>query len=355
MWKEECAPQPRGRGKCFVGYSLEIAIALGFKASMRLAIRRFLGVIFVAAGCGLPANAQESFGLDDLRLPGLSEYAAPHEENPLSLQRAQITLAAQLTEDSPEIPRGLVWRVFAPEPGPDGKLPLVATARGGTSTFSLLPGSYLVHAAYGRAGATKRISVGNDVRQEKLVLDAGGLKLDAVLPGGISIPENRLRFSIYEAEPDITGERPLIIPDVRPNAVVRLNAGTYHVVSTFGSVNAIIRADIRVEAGELTEATMEHRAAQITMKLVREPGGEAIADTAWSVLTGTGEIVKEAVGAYASMVLAEGEYTVVAKNRDRIYQRDITVAPDVLDQRVELLPEDLIQPTADLSDAELVD
>jgi len=73
------------------------------------------------------------------------------------------------------------------------------------------------------------------------------------------------------------------------------------------------------------------------------------------VLTGTGEIVKEAVGAYASMVLAEGEYTVVAKNRDRIYQRDITVAPDVLDQRVELLPEDLIQPTADLSDAELVD
>jgi len=35
--------------------------------------------------------------------------------------------------------------------------------------------------------------------------------------------------------------------------------------------------------------------------------------------------VGESVGAYASMVLAEGDYTIVAKNKDRIYQRDFTV------------------------------
>ncbi|TIT74469.1 MAG: hypothetical protein E5W45_09945, partial [Mesorhizobium sp.] len=95
------------------------------------------------------------------------------------------------------------------------------------------------------------------------------------------IPPKKLRFSIYEDKVEANGDRALIVPDVEPNAVVRLNAGTYHVVSTYGSVNAVIRSDIRVEAGKLTEATVEHRAAEMTMKLVREAGGEAIADTSW--------------------------------------------------------------------------
>jgi hypothetical protein len=107
--------------------------------------------------------------------------------------------------------------------------------------------------------------------------------------------------------------------------VVRLNAGTYHVVSTYGAVNAVIRSDIRVEAGKLTEATVEHHAAEVTLKLVREAGGEAIADTSWSVLNEAGESIKETVGAFAPMVLAEGDYTAIAKNRDRIYQMDFKV------------------------------
>ena len=144
-----------------------------------------------------------------------------------------------------------------------------------------------------------------------------------MLAGGVRIPPDKLRFSIYAAEAD--GDRALILPDVSPNTVIRLNSGIYHVVSTYGTVNAVIRSDIRVEAGKLTEATVEHRAAELTLKLVREPGGEAIADTSWSVLTNSGDPVRESVGAFASMVLAEGDYTIVAKNRDRIYQREFTV------------------------------
>lgn len=272
------------------------------------------------------AHAQGFAEPGQLSVPDISNFAAPKLDSPLALpDTGRITLSAQLAEGSPEISRGLTWRVFKPEPGEDGKLPLVASAQGGTSVFELEPGSYLVHAAFGRAGATKRISVNRAPKRESLVLDAGGMKLDAELSGGVRIPPGKLRFSIYEAEPEADGERALIIPDVRPNAVVRLNAGTYHVVSNYGSVNAVIRADIRVEAGKLTEATVEHRAAQLTMKLVREEGGEAIADTAWSVVGDSGDVVAESVGAFASMVLAEGRYTVIAKNRDRIYQRDFEV------------------------------
>ena len=182
-----------------------------------------------------------------------------------------------------------------------------------------------MHASYGRAGATKRITVGREGKSESLVLDAGGLKLDATLAGGVRIPPAKLKFSIYEADADATGERALIIPDVSPNSVVRLNSGTYHIVSTYGSVNAVIRSDIRIEAGKLTEATVEHHAAELTMKLVREAGGEAIADTSWSILSSSGDPVREVVGAFASLVLAEGDYTIIAKNKDRIYQRDFTV------------------------------
>jgi ribonuclease PH len=69
---------------------------------------------------------------------------------------------------------------------------------------------------------------------------------------------------------------------------------------------------------------------------VRETGGEAIADTSWSILTESGDPVRELVGAYASMVLAEGTYAIVAKNRDRIYQRDFTVVAG-RNQEVEVL------------------
>ena len=59
--------------------------------------------------------------------------------------------------------------------------------------------------------------------------------------------------------------------------------GNYHIVSNYGDTNAVVRSDIRVQAGKLTDATVNHRAALITLKLVNERGGEALANTGWSV------------------------------------------------------------------------
>ncbi|MFK0691196.1 hypothetical protein ACFX5Q_23795 [Mesorhizobium sp. IMUNJ 23033] len=306
-----------------------------FEGNLRLFLVWFAAALFMAPV--LLASAQTRDGISDLKLPGIANYSSPKNETSLALgSGGAITLSAQLTDKGTDITRGIVWRVFKPEAASDGKLPMVASAHGGTAVFQLEPGSYLVHASYGRAGATKRITVGKEAKRESLVLDAGGLKLDAVLSGGAHIPPKKLRFSIYESRTEANGEHALIIPDVEPNSVVRLNAGTYHVVSNYGSVNAVIRSDIRVEAGKLTEATVEHRAAEMTMKLVRETGGEAIADTSWSLLNESGDPIKETVGAFASMVLAEGDYTIIAKNRDRIYQKDFTVVAGQ-NQEIEVL------------------
>jgi len=269
---------------------------------------------------GLP-----NFPEPKLNLPTLSPYASPisPENNPL-VKTSELDLKARLKQDGPDISTGLVWRVFAPEVGADGQLALIASSKGGSTVFNLPEGSYLVHAAYGRAGATKRITLTNASRHEIMTLDAGGMKLSAVLPDEGKIKSDLVRFSIYADEDN--NDRSLIVPDVKPDTIIRLNSGTYHVVSNYGSANAIIRADIRVEAGKLTEATVQHRAAEVVLKLVREKGGEALADTSWSILNASGDVVRESAGAYSSLVLIEGDYVAVAKNKDRIYQRDFKVS-----------------------------
>jgi len=269
---------------------------------------------------GLP-----NFPEPKLNLPTLSPYASPisPENNPL-VKTSELDLKARLKQDGPDISTGLVWRVFAPEVGADGQLALIASSKGGSTVFNLPEGSYLVHAAYGRAGATKRITLTNASRHEVMILDAGGMKLSAVLPDEGKIKSDLVRFSIYADEDN--NDRSLIVPDVKPDTIIRLNSGTYHVVSNYGSANAIIRADIRVEAGKLTEATVQHRAAEVVLKLVREKGGEALADTSWSILNASGDVVRESAGAYSSLVLIEGDYVAVAKNKDRIYQRDFKVS-----------------------------
>jgi hypothetical protein len=165
--------------------------------------------------------------------------------------------------------------------------------------------------------------------KQVLVLDAGGVMLNAVSGSDVRIPPNELSFSIFSSDVREDGERGLVVADVKPGTVVQLNADTYHVVSNYGSVNAVIRADIQIEAGKLTEATIQHRAAKLTLKLVSEAGGEAIADTAWSILTSSGDVVSESVGAFPTLVLAEGSYTAVARNKDKIYQRDFAVKAGV--------------------------
>lgn len=283
----------------------------------------FLLALAAAAAMTASSFAQETTAPAP---PAVTNYAPAQPSGPLATsQITPVRLAAKMTDEGEEISRGMTWRVFQPDPGADGKLPLVASAQGGIGVFELSPGTYLIHAAFGRAGATKRITIGNQPQREEVVLDAGGLELNALLPDGKEVPQDKLRFSIYEDKTDASGDRPLIVPDVKANTVVRLNAGVYHVVSTYGSVNAVVRSDIRVEAGKLTEATVEHKAAQVTLKLVREKGGEALAETSWSVITDSGDPILETVGPYATVVLAEGQYMVVAKNRDRIYQDEVVV------------------------------
>lgn len=262
----------------------------------------------------------------ELKLPGLSNYA-PTNKTITSATTRSVTMEAVLTDDGKPLKQGLTWRVFHPIPGQDGKLPLLATAEGGIATFEFEPGSYFIHVAFGRASVTKKLNIpkSGPIEAQKLVLNAGGIVLNAVSGSDVRIPAEKLKFDIYQAGDGNGADQQLVVQDAEPNTIVRLNSGTYHIVSDYGDNNAIIRSDIRVEAGKLTKVVIQHRAAELTLKLVSENGGEAIADTAWSVLTSGGDVVYESVGAFPSLVLAEGQYTAIARNKEQTYTREFDV------------------------------
>ncbi|OCP01115.1 MULTISPECIES: hypothetical protein [unclassified Ensifer] len=302
--------------------------------------RIFLGtglailVAGAAAGSALAEDATEAFEsfpsiAGPRKMPKLTGFS-PMTSDPIADGTLKdIKLEALLAEKGGPVEAGLTWRVFSPIPGSDGKLPLLATSEGGSTAFNLVPGDYFVNVSFGRASATRKIRVPEQGALDKqvLVLDAGGIKLNAVSGSDVRIPPADLSFSVYSADTKSDGERALIVADVKPNTVVRLGAGTYHVTSSYG--NASTAADIQVEAGKLTEATIQHRAAKLTLKLVSEPGGEAIANTAWTILTSAGDTVDEENGAFPTLVLLEGSYSAVARYKDKIYERDFTVKAGV--------------------------
>lgn len=243
----------------------------------------------------------------------------------VAAEKQPVTLTAQITENGMNIPDGLVWRVFDTRTDTSGELVLAAKSEDATARLELVPGEYVVHVAYGRAQASDTLEVTEGDNNKSIVLDAGAMRLNAAVTGDVSIPINLLRFDVFTAGNE--SDRTLVAQNLAANDIVTLNAGTYHVVSYFGDINAVVRADLRVEPGQMTEATLYHRAAQVTFKLVTETGGEAIADVEWTVKTAGGASVYSNIGAFPATVLAEGDYLVLAKRGETVYNREFEVRP----------------------------
>ena len=235
-----------------------------------------------------------------------------------------VTLSAQITDGGKNISEGLVWRVFGTKPDPSGQLVLAAKSDSAVAQVKLAPGNYVVHVAYGRAQASDTLTVKEGQNDKLIVLQAGGLRLNASVTGDVPIPINLLHFDIFTAGAT-DAERTVVAQNLGANDIVTLNAGTYHIVSYFGDVNAVVRADLRVEPGQLTDATLYQKAAQISFKLVSETGGEAIADVDWTVKTAVGKTVFTNTGTFPSTVLEEGDYLVLGKRGDKVYNRDFQV------------------------------
>jgi hypothetical protein len=150
---------------------------------------------------------------------------------------------------------------------------------------------------------------------------------------------------------NVAAEAKLVYSRAKAGDILGLPEGAYHIVSTYldssaagkavGASNAIVTnsivsADIKVPSGKVLDVTLRHRYATLTLKLVNAAGAEALANTNFTILTPGGDLIRELIGAFPSLVLAEGEYVVIARHDSKTYQSTFEVQSG-LDRDVEIV------------------
>jgi hypothetical protein len=254
---------------------------------------------------------------------------------PAAGNQAVLALSARFGKDLPNVTGGVVWRVYTDRPDASGAFRMLREERSPTPNIVLPPGSYVVHASLGLASAVRPVTLRQETTREQFEIPAGGLRIEGRV-GTTRIPAGQVTFSIYKGSQFDPGERAPIAQNVPSGDIALIPEGSYHIISNYGDGNSVVRSDIRVQAGKLTDVTVTHRAALIVLKLVSERGGEALANTSWSVLTPGGDIVKESIGAFPRVVLAEGQYRAIARYEGRVYERSFDVVNGV-DGEIEVL------------------
>ncbi len=246
-----------------------------------------------------------------------------------------LSVSARYGRDAPAISGGLIWRIYTAKADATGIFRLVKEDKSAAPTFALPPGNYVVHASLGLASAAKTVQLRGETVREVFEIPAGAVRLEGRV-GDVRIPTGQISFELFNGSQFDTSERRPIAQNVMTGDVVLLPEGTYYIVSNYGEGNSVVRSDVRVQAQKLTDVIVTHRAAVITLKLVNDTHGEALANTQWTVLTPGGDVIKESIGAFPRVVLAEGDYHVIARNEGKTYQRDFKVITGV-DGEIEVL------------------
>ena len=304
----------------------------------------------VLVGHSLAARAQVDGRPADhptIQTPAAGATARPAPDP----RKGQLSLSAMMTPRDPQ-PIGkapIRWRVFEEQADAQGRHTMVTTSSEATPTLNLPQGTYIVHVALDLASAVRRVTVTGQASSERLVLNAGALHVVGLL-GDKPINPAKLSISIFVPEAG-NSEAKLILAGAKAGDLIGLPEGSYHVVSTLldtagyagaqksgvgNKTNSVVTADLKVQAGKLTDATLRHRSAVMTLKLVTDSGGEALANTAFTILTPGGDVIRELIGAFPSLVLAEGEYVAIARHDSRTYQTIFKVS-STLDRDVEVL------------------
>ena len=310
---------------------------------MNLTRRHTALIAFLAAPLFLGA----AFAQVTPRAPGRDTGTTPPVFQP---GQGALSLTAGLGAGAQNVQNGLRWRIAQERAEPDGSHAIVSESTDANPMLPVPDGDYIVHVAYGLASAMKRVSINGRLVSERLVLNAGALKVNSVL-GDAPLPDNRLSIDILVPERG-NSEARKVVQNATPGEIIRLPEGNYRIISTYleketagstgapgapvNATNSVVNAELRVQAGKLTQATLRHRAAVMTLKLVNAAGGEALANTNFSVLTPGGDVIREMIGAFPSLVLAEGEYVVIARNSGKTWQATFKVQ-STLDRDVEVI------------------
>ena len=247
-----------------------------------------------------------------------AEIAQP---SPQAAGSGAIKLQAFVIENSKPIPAGLLWQVYrAKADNSRGKL--VVRSSDPSPELKVPVGTYDVVAIFGKATNTAKVQVTKGkTATGSVVLNAGGLQL-LPLVDGTALTSDNITNAIYRSD----DPRDPVVKDASSGSVIYLNAGIYKIVSRYGNVNAVARADVVVQRGKLTQAKINHRAGPAEFRLAAKAGGAPLAGARWEILNSDGRVLKRSEEATPRYILAEGQYTVAVQQGGKTYRQNFSIA-----------------------------
>ena len=195
----------------------------------------------------------------------------------LNLNAGILRLSAVLGAEAKPLEKSVRFDVHEAAADADGKRKFVASDTGGPGRFPVSAGRYRVTATYGSASSPMDVDVaaGDDNVQRTLNLNAGILRLSAVLAAGGKPLEKGVRFDVHEAAVDADGKRKPVVSDTGGPGRFPVSAGRYRVTATYGSASSPM--DVDVAAGDdNVQRTLNLNAGILRLSAVLAAGGKPL-------------------------------------------------------------------------------
>jgi hypothetical protein len=235
------------------------------------------------------------------------------------LNSGRIKLTAAANEGGPPLDDA-VFFVYADDTG--GTPKELARSELREATFDLPAGRYRVAAVYGLARTERQVTIKpGATAEEKLVLDAGGVRLLSVLAADGPVLDRLVIYKVYALSPDRNAPPQSVATSAKAAPLIHLKSGKYRIESQYGWHNARQTREIDVAAGQTTDLLFEHRASEVKLKLTAAPGTPALGRVKWIVKYANGGTVLISQDSAPSLILQAGSYQVVAQHGAKTYSR----------------------------------
>jgi Ca-activated chloride channel family protein len=203
-------------------------------------------------------------------------------EHVVDLNAGKMTLVGYYKEGGDRLKERTRWNLYAVGADADGKRRLLDYTNAADPTYTLPAGAYQVELQSGLVLAAMTVDLKpGDVLEKRVFLNAGQVRLRAVLKeGGLSIQKS-IHWYLTANTPDAKGEYETIGHNSSPSPTFTLGAGRHRFVVTVGSASKAF--EVNIEPDRLIEKSISLDAGQVKMTAVDKASGEPLTKVRWTV------------------------------------------------------------------------
>jgi hypothetical protein len=234
-----------------------------------------------------------------------------------------LTLSAKAKENGHPL-SGATFFVY--EADEEGVQHEIARSKLDEPKFSLPAGGYRIAAALGMARVEMPVVVKpGESRGQNLVLNAGGIHLASKLAGSGAPIDQPLLYRVFSLSAENKSNQELLTSKAA-SPTIFLPSGRYRVESQYGWHNARQAQEVEVAAGVVKDIAFEHKASDVKLRLVPNPGGEAIDRVKWTLKYNGGGTVLISQDAVPTLILQAGSYQAMAQHDTKTYTQTFEAA-----------------------------